>query len=109
MIIVGLVGVIKGSMINIYSIKQRIMTIIIGIIAIPTNLLVLTNMLNDLLLNIVILSLTLIFNILSRAALYLSEFGLSIVNIKNFKIFFYIVSDYLIYIDKDGNIVLSKI
>ncbi len=59
--------------------------------------------------NYVIYSITLIsfliFNILSRAALYISEFGLSLVHIKNFKLFFYIISDYLINIDANGDLV----
>lgn len=109
MIIVGFAGIIKGSIIDIYSKKHRLMTIIVGIITILITLLAFANLMNSLLFNIVALSLTFLFNILSRAALYLSEFGLSIVHIRNFKIFLYIISDYLIYIDRNGNLVLSKL
>ena len=109
MIIVGFAGIIKGSIIDIYSKKHRLMTIIVGIITILITLLVFANLMNNLVFNIVALSLTFLFNILSRAALYLSEFGLSIVHIRNFKIFLYIISDYLIYIDRNGNLVLSKL
>jgi len=109
MIIVGFAGIIKGSIIDIYSKKHRLMTIIVGIITILITLLAFANLMNNLLFNIVALSLTFLFNILSRAALYLSEFGLSIVHIRNFKIFLYIISDYLIYIDRNGNLVLSKL
>lgn len=109
MIIVGFAGIIKGSIIDIYSKKHRLMTIIVSIITILITLSVFANLMNNLLFNIVALSLTFLFNILSRAALYLSEFGLSIVHIRNFKIFLYIISDYLIYIDRNGNLVLSKL
>ncbi|MFX1378350.1 MAG: hypothetical protein ACFFA4_04595 [Promethearchaeota archaeon] len=109
MIIVGFAGIIKGSLIDIYSIRHRVMTILVGIITILVSLSVFINILNDLLFSIVALSLTLFLNIFSRAALYLSEFGLSIIHIRNFKIFLYIISDYLIYIDRDGNLVLSKL
>ncbi|MFX1435715.1 MAG: hypothetical protein ACFFAA_00705 [Promethearchaeota archaeon] len=109
MIIVGFAGIIKASVIDIYSKKHRIMSTIIGFITIIISLLIFVNTFNELLFSIIALSLTLLLNILSRAALYLSEFGLSIVHIKNFKIFFYIISDYIIYINRDGNLVLSKI
>jgi uncharacterized membrane protein HdeD (DUF308 family) len=109
MIIVGFAGIIKGSMIELYSIKQRIMTVIIGFITIVMSFLIFGRLFNDLLFTILILSLTLLVNVLSRAALYLSEYGLSIIHLKNIKIFFYIISDYLIYIDRSGNLILSKI
>ena len=109
MIIVACAGIIKGYIIKIYSLKQRIMNIIIGFITFIINLLVLFNILNNFLFNIVVLSLTLLINIFSRAALYLSEFGLSIMHIKNLKLFLYIISDYLVMIDSNGNLVLSKL
>jgi uncharacterized membrane protein HdeD (DUF308 family) len=109
MIIVGFAGIIKGAMIDIYSRKHRKMTIIVGIITIILCLLIFLNVFNNLIFSIVALSIILLLNVLSRAALYLSEFGLSIVHLKNFKIFLYIISDYLIYIDRNGNLVLSKL
>lgn len=109
MVIVACAGIIKGFIINIYSLKQRRMNIIIGFITFIINLLVLFNILNNFLFNIVALSLTLLINIFSRAALYLSEFGLSIMHIKNLKLFLYIISDYLVMIDSNGNLALSKL
>ncbi|MFX0037850.1 MAG: DUF308 domain-containing protein [Promethearchaeota archaeon] len=109
MIIVGFAGIIKALLIDSYSKKHRIMNVIIGFITIIISLLIFVNSFNDLLFSIIALSFTLLFNILSRAALYLSEFGLSIVHLRNLKIFFYIISDYIIYINRDGNLVLSKI
>ncbi len=46
---------------------------------------------------------------IGRAALYLSEFGLSLLDKNNYKLFFYIISDYLIYVNEEGNIVLTKL
>ena len=109
MIIVAFAAIIKGTMISIYSERQRKINIIIGFITFIISILVLYNILNNFLLNIVALSITLLLNIFSRAALYLSEYGLSVVHIKNLKLFFYIISDYLIVIDSKGNLVLSKV
>jgi len=109
MLIVAFAGIIKGKIIDIYSLKYRRVNIYIGIITFIISMLVLLNILNNFLFNIIALSLTLFINILSRAALYLSEFGLSIVHIKNLRLFLYIISDYLIHIDRNGNLILSKI
>ena len=109
MIIVAFAGIIKGSIIDIYSLKHRVTNIIIGIITLVFSLIGFLNLVNNFLFNIIAISLTLLVNIISRAALYLSEFGLSIVHLKNFKLFLYIISDYIVYVDRKGNIVLSKI
>ncbi len=109
MIIVGFAGIIKGALIDIYSKKHRSVTIIVGIITILVCLLVFSHAFDNLFISISALSIILLLNVISRAALYLSEFGLSIVHIKNFKIFLYIISDYIIYIDTNGNLVLSKL
>jgi len=106
--IAGFAGIVKGSIIESYSIKYRIMNIFVGLTTLIICLLAFSYTINNFFFNVVLLSLTLLFNILSRAALYLSEYGLSILHIANFKLFFYIISDYLVYIDRNGNIVLSK-
>ncbi len=109
MIIVGFAAIVKGILIDIYSQKHRTETIVIGVITILLCLSIFINIFNNLIYSIIALSSILIINIISRAALYLSEFGLSIKHIKNFKIFLYIISDYLIYVDRNGNLVLSKL
>ncbi|UCD01243.1 MAG: hypothetical protein JSV23_10230 [Promethearchaeota archaeon] len=105
----GFVGFIKGLIINIYSIKQRIITIIVSIITMIICFISMFYTSNDYLLIIVVLSLLLVLNIFSRAALYLSEYGLSVLHIKNFVLFFYIISDYLLYVGRDGTVLLAKI
>ncbi|MCK4380081.1 MAG: hypothetical protein KAW51_03020 [Candidatus Lokiarchaeota archaeon] len=106
--IVGFAGIIKGLLIDIYKQKYRILNICIGFITIVICLIVLTFTTYSFIFYIIMLSLTVLFNILSRAALYLSEYGLSLVHIKNFKLFFYIISDYLLYVGKDGNVLTTK-
>ena len=64
---------------------------------------------NKILILIGSLSLIVLVNVISRAAMYLSEFGLSVLRLSNFKLFFYIISDYLLFVDQDGNIILNKI
>ncbi|UCC20016.1 MAG: hypothetical protein JSV62_01675 [Promethearchaeota archaeon] len=109
MIIVAFAGIIKGMIIDIYSLKYRVMNIIIGIITLVFSLIGFFYLVDNFLFNLITISLTLLVNIISRAALYLSEFGLSIMHFKNFKLFLYIISDYILYIDMNGDIILSKI
>lgn len=112
-IIIGLASIVKGIIINIYSRKHRYINIIIGTISLMLCMLALLPYQifypNSFLFHFVSLSIVLIANIISRAALYLSEFGLSLLHKNNFKLFFYIISDYLIYVNEEGNIVLTKI
>ncbi|MFX0104096.1 MAG: hypothetical protein ACFE75_01240 [Candidatus Hodarchaeota archaeon] len=105
----GFGGIVKGIIIDSYSIKHRIINFIVGIITIIICLLAFFYVVNDFIFNIVLLSLILLINILCRAALYLSEYGLSLIHISNFKLFLYIISNYLVFIDRDGNLILKKI
>lgn len=113
MLIVGIAGIVKGSLINIYSLKYRIINIIIGITTIIICFIAFTfpfltpSYLNWI--HFVTLSIALLFNVLGRAALYLSEFGLSLTHFRNFILFLYIISDYLVFVDNDGNVILEKI
>jgi len=111
-LIVGFAGIVKGRFISIYSTKWRILNIGIGVISVGFSMLALVSsysIYQDLILfNIISLSIILLVNIVSRAALYLSEYGLSLIHLKNFKIFFYIISDYFIFVNHEGNIILEK-
>ncbi len=112
LMIVGIAGIIKGSIIKIYSIKYCIINIIIGIMTIVVCILAFLSSAiipqDFILIHTISLSITLFVNILGRAALYLSEFGLSLLHIRNFIIFFYIISDYFISVNHEGNIILEK-
>jgi len=113
LVVVGIAGIIKGIHISIYSLKQRVINIIVGGITILLSLFALFTPIftqnNLFLIQIIFLSIVLVLSIISRAALYLSEFGLSLIQIRNFKLFFYIISSYLVSVDKEGNIILDKI
>ena len=113
LMIVGMAGIIKGSVIKIYSIKYCIINIIIGIMTIVVSILAFLSPViipqDFILIHAISLSIALLVNILGRAALYLSEFGLSLLHIRNFILFFYIISDYFIFVNHEGNIVLDKI
>ncbi|UCC20015.1 MAG: hypothetical protein JSV62_01670 [Promethearchaeota archaeon] len=111
--IVGIAGILKCIIIKVYSLKSRIINTIIGGITIELSIMAFFSPFilpeSFFLFHIINLSISLIFNILGRAALYLSEFGLKLISFRNFKIFFYIISDYLLQVDNNGNLILDKI
>jgi len=109
LVIVGMAGIIKGILIDIYSAKHRVLNILIGLVTLIISVMAFASTEENYIIYILTLSTIFLINILSRAALYLSEYGLSLIHLKNFKLFLYIISDYLLYIDINGNIVLSKI
>ncbi|MFX1343582.1 MAG: hypothetical protein ACFFBC_01870 [Promethearchaeota archaeon] len=110
--IVGFAAIFKGTLFKIYSIKCCIINIIIGFMTIIACMLALFSPVSNLqeffLIHTISLSITILVNILGRAALYLSEYGLSILHIKNFKLFFYIISDYFVFVNHEGNLILEK-
>lgn len=112
-IIVGISAIIKGIIINTFSMKFRISNIIIGGFTIEVCSLAFSSPIflprSFFLFHIITLSITLLLNVLGRAALYLSEFGLSIFSLRNLKIFFYIISDYILQVNNNGNLLLEKI
>jgi len=109
MVVVGMAGIIKGVIVDIYSTKYRILNILIGIVTVIISFMAIDSPGEPFIMYILTLSSILLINLLSRAALYLSEYGLSLIHFKNFKLFFYIISDYILNIDIDGNIELRKI
>ncbi len=113
LMIVGIAGIIKGSIIKNYSLKYCNINIVIGIMTIVVCILAFLSPAiipqDFILIHTITLSITLLVNILGRAALYLSEYGLSLLHIRNFILFFYITSDYLNFIDPEGNAILEKI
>ena len=109
LVIVGMAGIIKGILIDIYSAKHRVLNILIGLVTLIISVMAFASTEENYIIYILTLSTIFLINILSRAALYLSEYGLSLIHLKNFKLFLYIISDYILYIDNNGNIVLSKI
>ena len=105
---VGFAGIIKGLMIDLYKFNHRVLNVIVGLITIVISLIVFSSATENFLFNIIVLTITVLLNIFSRAALYLSEYGLSLIHIKNFRLFFYIISDYMLYVGRDGNVIVAK-
>jgi len=112
-LIVGFASIVKGRFINAYSRKHRDISTTIGLLTMLISMLALLSSgilpPESSVFHLFSLSIILMVNIVSRAALYLSEFNLSVLKFRNFKLFFYIISDYFIYISKDGDIVLNKL
>ncbi|MFX1380132.1 MAG: hypothetical protein ACFFA4_13680, partial [Promethearchaeota archaeon] len=110
--IISISAIVKGLMITQYSRKSRKFNVGIGLISFVSCMLVANLhfiLPNDFLLfGIVYLMIILIVNILSRAVLYLSEFKLKLINLRNFRIFLYITFNHLINVDNNGNIVIDK-
>lgn len=113
MVIVGVAGIIKGTLVTSYSETHRTINVIIGFATIMVCGIAFFSPYiipqEFIWFNMISLSMALLINVLGRAALYLSEYGLSLSHIRNFKLFLYIISDYLIYIDHEGNVILDKI
>ena len=92
--IMGSAGVLKGMMIDLYSISYRILNIIIGIIT-----LIITGFafsFSEIIpfFHLFALSIMFFMNLIFRCGLYLSEFGLSLKKLRNFKIVLFIINNY---------------
>ncbi|MFW9946441.1 MAG: hypothetical protein ACFFDX_06380 [Candidatus Odinarchaeota archaeon] len=92
-IIIGLSGMVKGIIIREYPYKYRAMNIYIGIITVIIAIIafILTGI--GFIFHIFSLAITILLNIISRAAMYLSQFKLSL-KFRNLRYFIYIINDY---------------
>ena len=86
---IGFAAIIKGLLVGVYSSTYRAFNIFIGVVTIIIN--VLTLYIADFFFSLSLISLIslLLLNAISRSCLYLSEFGLSILNLKNLKYVIY--------------------
>ena len=99
LITTGFAGVIKGAIINDYSINSRIYNIIIGAITMGFSIYGFNFSYIAPLNQIIILLVLLVLNFFFRAAMYLSEFGLSITQLKNLRIVFLIINGYYLSLE----------
>jgi len=110
---VGFAGVVKGKIVDKYMIRHRIINIIVGVITMLVCIFIFLSSYiftrDFFLIYLLSLSVIVLMNLFCRAALYLSEFGLSLIHFSNFRLFFYIISDYLVFVNQDGNLILDKI
>jgi len=103
LIITGFAGVIKGIFIKAYTLQYRIINIYLGIITTIFSFAAIT--FSEFWTSGFLITLTslLILNIIFRSALYLSEFGLSLKRLENFKVLYLIIDGYYLeYIKSDA-------
>ena len=93
LIFIGLAAIVKAILIDVYSSKYRRINLLVGMGTIIITILVLNNINFNYILSLTSLIALLILNGISRSALYLSEYGLSIKNLKNLKYVFYIMDN----------------
>lgn len=92
-IIVGIAGIVKGIIIKEYPYKYRAMNIFVGIITIIITQINFILAENFFIFHISSLTIIILLNIFSRAAMYLSQYKLSL-KLTNLRYFFYIINDY---------------
>ena len=95
-LLIGLAGFLKGSMIGVYSPFFRFLNALVGLFTIFYAFIAIVLADFNFTLHFIVLLGTLSVNGILRAALYLSEYGLSLNEMKSFKIVFYIM-DYMEY------------
>ena len=94
--IIGFVGIVKGFLIDVYSTFHRVINFIIGIITLIETTIAYITAEPLFLLHILLLGSMLLFNGIARAALYLSEYRISIIHLRNLtilKFLFKIISE----------------
>lgn len=91
--VIGLAGFLKGLLINVYSPLFRILNILVGMFTFVYSFLAILFADFSFILHLVVLLAALSLNGIARGALYLSEYGLSLNNIKSFKMVFYIMDN----------------
>jgi len=96
LVLTGFAGLIKGILIDAYTLQYRIINGILGIATIILSLNAIIFSEIWFLGHLVILLVLLILNIIFRFALYLSEFGLSIKHLENFRVVFLIIDGYFL-------------
>jgi hypothetical protein len=96
MVFIGLAGILKGYMIEVYSLFYRKANIIVGFTTMIIIILALFFVESFFFLSLTSLIALLVLNGFMRSGLYLSEFGLSLRNLKNLKYVFYIMDNFII-------------
>lgn len=94
-LLIGLAGFLKGLMIDVYSQRFRFLNILIGMFTVFYTSVAIILADFNFVVHLVILLVVLSLNGILRAALYLSEYGLSLNKMKSFRIVFYIMESNL--------------
>ena len=90
---IGLAAILKGSIVQVYSPIYRKLNILIGFITLFITFLALYYAEAYFILSLISLLVLLTLNGILRSGLYLSEYGLSIRNLKNIRLVFYIMDN----------------
>lgn len=91
--LIGLAGFLKGFIVNVYSPLLRFFNMLVGLFTFLYSFFAILSPGFNFLLHLVVLLVGLSLNGILRAALYLSEYGLSLNKVKSFRIVFYIMDN----------------
>ena len=92
-IFIGLAAILKGSIVRVYAPSYRKLNVLFGLLTITLTLLILNFLVSYFIFSLISLLVLLTLNGLLRSGLYLSEYGLSIRNLKNIRLVFYIMDN----------------
>ena len=90
---IGLAAILKGSIVEVYTPTYRKLNVSIGFLTISFTFLALYFVEGYFVLSLISLLVLLTLNGILRSGLYLSEYGLSIRNLKNLRLVFYIMDN----------------
>ena len=90
---IGLAAILKGSIVEVYTPTYRKLNVSIGFLTISFTFLALYFVEGYFVLSLISLLVLLTLNGILRSGLYLSEYGLSIRNLKNIRLVFYIMDN----------------
>ncbi|MFW9936514.1 MAG: hypothetical protein ACFFD5_02620 [Candidatus Thorarchaeota archaeon] len=90
---IGIAAIMKGILIKNYNYNYRIINIIVGIITLGAASIAFMFAEEYYIFNMISLFTTIFLNAIFRSALYLSEYKLSLKNLKNFKVVFNILNN----------------
>jgi len=91
---IGLAAILKGRIIQVYSPIYRKLNILIGFLTLIITFLALYYVEAYFILSLISLLVLLTLNGILRSGLYLSEYGLSLRNLKNIRLVFYIMDNF---------------
>jgi len=91
--LIGLAAILKGSIVEVYTLTYRRLNVLIGFLTIGFTFLALYYVEGYFVLSLISLLGFLILNGILRSGLYLSEYGLSIRNLSNIRLVFFIMDN----------------
>ena len=90
---IGLAAILKGFIVEVYTLTYRRLNVLVGFLTISFTFLALYYVEGYFILSLISLLVLLTLNGILRSGLYLSEYGLSIRNLKNIRLVFYIMDN----------------